>query len=213
MSKSKMDLNLDFSEMLRLQTSIKRLGDLPKKVVNKAAGKGATVAGRAIRAAAPVGKTGQLKKGFKRKKEKSKVASKAVYDYAMDSAKNDIFQKPIKNPGVLGGKHKGWGYYPNSVEYGFLARARGGGPASHRFGRRLRKTDLKAASESSNSFRVTGFTRHYIKAVETVEGWQSQHVPGQHFVRQAAEKSAPQVEKTIINTAMTELEKEWKKKK
>ena len=35
-------------------------------------------------------------------------------------------QKPIKNPGALGGKNKK-AYYPASQEYGFLARAPGGG--------------------------------------------------------------------------------------
>ncbi len=205
--------NVDVSDFKRLEQSINRIGQLPKKTVVKAAGKGATIVGKAIRANAPKGETGQLKKGFKRKKERSKIASKAVYDYAMDSAKNDIFQKPIKNPGVLGGKHKGgWGYYPNSVEYGFLARAKGGGIAYHSIGRSLGSTDIKAAVESSNTFRVTGFTRHRIKAVETVKGWQSQHIEGQHFVRRAAEQAEPQVEKTIIDTMVTELEKEWAQK-
>ena len=159
-------LDVDFRDSVKLQAAIKRLGELPRKVVNKAAGKGATVAGRASRAAAPKGKTGQLKKGFKRKPEKSRTAGKKVYDYMMDPAKNDIFQKPIKNPGELGGKND-HAYYPASVEYGFLARAPGGGV---------------------------------------------QYVPGQHFIRQAAASAEPALKKAIIDTMVTELEKEWAKK-
>lgn len=161
-----MDITFDFKEMVRLQTALARVGDLPRKVVNKAAGKGATVAGRAIRAAAPKGKTRQLSKGFKRKPEKSKTPGKKVFSYAMDPAKNDIFQRPIKDPGVAGGKRP-HAYYPNSVEYGFLTRSTGGG--------------LK-------------------------------YVPGQHFVQKAAEAARPQIESTVIKTAIAELEKEWQKK-
>lgn len=96
------------------------------KAARKAAQKGSNVVGKAIRSAAPVGETGQLKRGFKKKREKSAKKGKFVYDYAMDSAKNDIFQKPIKNPGVLGGKNQ-TAYYPASIEYGFLVKAPGGG--------------------------------------------------------------------------------------
>lgn len=207
-----MDMSFDFKEMVQFQKTLDRVGEMPRKVVNKAAGKGATVAGRAIRAAAPRGKTGQLKKGFKRKKERTKVASKAVYDYAMDSAKNDLFQKPIKRPGIYGGKHKYWGYYPNSVEYGFLTRAKGGGLTYHSFGRRLRSSDMAAAAESSNQFEFVGSTRHYTKAVETVHGFESRRVKGQHFTKKAAEKAEPKVKDTIIKTLTAELEKEWQKK-
>ncbi len=167
MAKTGMEFKLDFTEMWRLQAALNRLGNLPQKVVNRAAGKGATVAGRAIRAAAPVGKTGQLRRGFVRKPERSKTKGKKVYDYSMDPAKNDIFQKPIKNPGALGGKKYDHAYYPSSVEYGFLARAKGGGVY---------------------------------------------HVPGQHFVRKAAESSSAAVQRVIIDTMMTEIEKEWRKK-
>ena len=161
-----MNIRFDFSDMAKLQKMLRRVGELPRKVVNKAAGKGATVAGRAVRSAAPRGRTKQLNKGFKRKPEKSKELGKKVFDYAMDSAKNDIFQKPIKNPGVSGGKGP-HAYYPNSVEYGFLTRSTSGG---------LR------------------------------------YVPGQHFVQKAANAARPQVESTVIKTAISELEKEWQKK-
>lgn len=161
-----MDMSFSFKEMEQFQKTLDRVGKLPQKVVSRAAGKGATVAGRAIRAAAPKGKTRQLSKGFKRKPEKSKTPGKKAFNYAMDPAKNDIFQKPIKNPGIAGGK-RSHAYYPNSVEYGFLTRSTGNG---------LR------------------------------------YVQGQHFVRKAAEAARPQVESTVIKTAIAELKKEWQKK-
>lgn len=166
------NVKFDFREMVKFQLALKRVGELPQKVVNKAAGKGATVAGRAVRAAAPKGKTKQLSKGFKRKPERSRTKGKKVYNYAMDPGKNEIFQKPIPanpaHPGKRNPKSKDdHAYYPSSVEYGFLTRSTGGGLS---------------------------------------------YVPGQHFVRNAAEKARPQVEKTVINTMITELEKEWQKK-
>lgn len=161
-----MNIKFDFSEMAQLQKMLDRVGDVPRKVVNKAAGKGATVVGRAIRKRTPKGRTKQLSKGFVRKPEKSKTLGKKVFDYSMDPAKKDIFQKPIKNPGVAGGKRP-HAYYPNSIEYGFLTRGIG----------------------------------DYLG-----------YVPGDHFVQRAAEISQPQVESTIIKTAIAELEKEWQKK-
>ena len=120
-------VTFDFRDLKRFEKTCKTLGEKTAlKAAKKAAQKGSNIAGKAIRAAAPVGETGQLKKGFKKKAEKSKFKGKFVYDYAMDSAKNDIFRKQIKNPGILGGKST-TAYYPASIEYGFLAKAPGAG--------------------------------------------------------------------------------------
>lgn len=120
-------ITFDAKDIKRFEKTCKTLGEKTAlKAAKKAAQKGSNVVGKAIRSNAPVGETGQLKKGFKKKLEKSKYQGKYVYDYAMDSAKNSIFQKPIKNPGILGGKSKS-GYYPASIEYGFLAKAPGSG--------------------------------------------------------------------------------------
>lgn len=100
--------------------------DVPKKCVSRAAGKGATVVRRAIRGTVPVGETGNLKRGIYRKGERSRLAGKKVYQLAFNPAMNDVFQKPIKNPGEAGGKSK-HAYYPASMEYGFLTRSKGGG--------------------------------------------------------------------------------------
>ena len=119
-------MEFDLYDTARFCGALKRTEKLPQRIVNKAASKGAVIAGQAVKVAAPRGKTRQLSKGFKRKAEKSRKKGKKVYHYAMDSAKNDIFQKPIKNPGVAGGKKK-YAYYPSSIEYGFLTRSKGGG--------------------------------------------------------------------------------------
>lgn len=120
-------ISFDARDIRRFEQTCSRLGEKTAlQAARKAAQKASNIVGKAIRSNAPVGETGQLKKGFKKKKENSRRRGKFVYDYAMDSAKNAIFQKPIKNPGILGGKSK-QGYYPASIEYGFLAKAPGAG--------------------------------------------------------------------------------------
>lgn len=119
----------DFRDIMRFQVTCNVLGE--KTALNaakKAARIGSNLIGKEIRKAAPKGNTRQLKKGFKKKPERSRFRGKFVFDYAMDPAKNEIFQKPIQHPGILGGKNKK-AYYPSSIEYGFLARAPGAGYA------------------------------------------------------------------------------------
>lgn len=104
---------------------LKRTEDIPQKCVTKAAGKGATVMKKAVKGEVPVD-TGALKKGIVRKAERSRTKGKKVYDVTFDAGMNDVFQRPIKNPGEAGGQSKK-GYYPASMEYGFLTRSKGGG--------------------------------------------------------------------------------------
>lgn len=98
---------------------------IPQKCVTKAAGKGMNVVRRAVRGEVPVN-TGALKRGIIRKGERSRQKGKKVYDLMFDPGMNDVFQKPIKDPGAFGGKSK-HAYYPASMEYGFLTRSLGGG--------------------------------------------------------------------------------------
>ena len=150
----KQTISFDTKDLKRFEKTCRELGDKTAlKAARKAAQKGSNVVGKAIRSNAPVGATGQLKRGFRKKKEKSALKGKFVYDYAMDSAKNEIFQKPIKNPGVLGGKNR-TAYYPASVEYGFLTKAPGGGytytPGEKRPSRKVEgQYFVKKASETS----------------------------------------------------------------
>ena len=130
-------VTFDYSDVRKFEKSLTRLGEKTTlKAVNKAAQKGSNIVGKAIRAAAPKGETGELRHGFKKKKEHSSVRGKAVYQYAMDPAKNEIFQKPVINVGKYGGK-KSPAYYPSSVEYGFLTSAGGSGGYAYQKGQPL----------------------------------------------------------------------------
>lgn len=121
------DFMIDWKDEYKFERVLSRVAKMPQKVAVKAAGKGATVVRKAVRSSAPVGDTGQLKRGIVRVGERGKPGKK-VYDIMFDPKKNDIFQKPIKNPGEFGGKNKK-AYYPASMEYGFLTRSKGGGYA------------------------------------------------------------------------------------
>lgn len=119
-------MDIDFSQMYKLTKTLAKVEKVPQKAVTRAAGKGRTVVRRAIRSTAPMGETGNLKKGIVSRGEQSKVKGKKVYGLMFDPSMNDVFQKPIKNPGEAGGKNAK-GYYPASMEYGFLTRSKGGG--------------------------------------------------------------------------------------
>lgn len=113
-------INFKVEGMRELEGSLKKLGNVPQKHVTSAARKGMNIALKDSRANAPYD-TGQLKKGIVMNGEKSRVKAKKVYRIKFDEKMNDVFQKPIKNPGEAGGKNK-TGYYPFSQEYGFFAR-------------------------------------------------------------------------------------------
>lgn len=115
-----MAVDMDLSDFLKLERAVKKLGGLPQKCVTKASRKGGNLVLKAVRQKAPID-TGDLKKGLKLKGEKSRVKGKKVYDIVFDAGMNDVFQKPIKNPGEAGGKNK-TAYYPASMEYGYFAR-------------------------------------------------------------------------------------------
>lgn len=115
-----MGIDLDMSDLTRLGKTIEKLGKLPQKCVTKAARKGGNVVMKAVKQSAPE-ETGDLKKGIKLKAEKSHTSGKKVYEVTFDAGMNDVFQKPIKNPGEAGGKNK-TAYYPASMEYGYFSR-------------------------------------------------------------------------------------------
>jgi len=120
-------VKFDYSEIKEFEKAVKTFGE--KTALNaakKAAQKASNIVGKSIRSAAPVGETGQLKRGFKKRKDNSKNKGVYVYHYSMSASMNEVFQKPIKEPGKYGGKSKS-GYYPASVEYGFLTSKKGGG--------------------------------------------------------------------------------------
>ena len=109
--------------MDELEKSLKRLGKVPQKHVTSASRKGMNIVLKQAKGNAPVGDTGNLKKGIKMVGERSRQKGKKVYRIVFDRNMNHIFQKPVKNPGESG--HKGArkvAYYPFSQEYGFFAR-------------------------------------------------------------------------------------------
>lgn len=120
-----LQIAINFSDMAKLNATLKRVEKVPQRAVTKAAGKGATVVRKAVRGEVPVD-TGALKRGIIRKAERSRTRGKKVYDVMFDPGMNDVFQKPIQDPGAAGGKRK-HGYYPASMEYGFLTRSLGNG--------------------------------------------------------------------------------------
>lgn len=118
-------LTFYLKDLPKLYVALNRVEKVPQRAVTKAAGKGTTVVRRSLRSSIPVD-TGAMKRGIVRKGERSRTKGKKVYDLMFDPGMNDVFQKPIKNPGAAGGKNKK-GYYPASQEYGFLTRSKGGG--------------------------------------------------------------------------------------
>jgi len=106
--------------MKELEKALKKLGDVPQKHVTSSARKGMNIVLKSARVNAPVD-TGMLKKGMKLKGERSRYKGKKVYQVIFDPKMNDVFQKPIKDPGSKGGKGNKMGYYPISQEYGYFA--------------------------------------------------------------------------------------------
>lgn len=151
------DTKLTFylQDLPRFYAALSRVEKVPQRAVTKAAGKGATIVRKAVRGAVPED-TGQLKRGIIRKGERSRTKGKKVYDLMFDPAKNDIFQKPIKQPGVAGGKSP-HGYYPASMEYGFLTRSKGGG-LSYVPGYHFMRDAAKSAAPLAKQATIKTFT-------------------------------------------------------
>lgn len=112
--------------------ALNKINKSPQKAVNKATSKANLIVKRAVKGKVPVGPPphgGTLKKNIVAKAEKNRgVKGKKVREVTFKggSEANSLLQKPIQNPGALGGKNPK-AYYPASQEYGFLARAPGGG--------------------------------------------------------------------------------------
>ena len=97
--------------------TIKKVGELPQKCVNKAAKKGIQIAKKSAKNGRWVDQTGYLRKAIKEKAEKTKTKGKKVYDLWPDPSYNDVFVKTTKK-----GKRA---YYPASIEYGFKTKSDG----------------------------------------------------------------------------------------
>lgn len=120
-------IDFDHKDLVKMYKTLDKVGASPQKALNKGTSKAATIVKRNVKSIAPY-KTGILKGNIVTKTERSRFKGKKVRETTFrggDEA-NAQLQKPIKNPGELGGKSNK-AYYPASQEYGFLAKAPGGG--------------------------------------------------------------------------------------
>jgi hypothetical protein len=187
-------ITYDMEDLRRLEGTFKAMGGVPKKAATKAASKGMTVVRRAVKKRIPKGETGNLKRGLTRKKEKKKADGLAVYDLKYNPAMNDVFQKPIKRPGLYGGKRSSHGYYPNSVEYGFLTRVKGGGIEYRSFSRLTDERDRRGKRKRRD---------------EVVAGYRSRRVPGQEPMKEGAQDAYQAAQDKVADTLIKEVDKAW----
>lgn len=112
-------LNIRVEGLEELQAQFNRLGKMPKKYLNKAGREGIDPIVRQVKASAPKGKTGNLKKSIKKMMETPNKRNKGVYRLRYDPKFNNAFQKPTT--GIYGGKLP-HAYIPASVEYGYKGK-------------------------------------------------------------------------------------------
>lgn len=160
----------DIGDLAELESALRALEDVPQRCVTSAAGKGANLVKRHIKAGNVPVRTGALKQGIVRtKKEKSRFRGKAVYrvDFKGGEEANSIFQKPVKNPGAAGSTStpkRGYAYYPFSMEFGFIAR-----DGTYRPGFHFMRDGAEEMREEVNAVMVKKFTERLEKE------WTKQH--------------------------------------
>lgn len=180
------EIEFDISGIEKMITALNHLDKSPQKAVTKAAREAIKPVLREIKhGTVPVGKTGNLRKAITRKAERTRTRGKKVYEVTLNKRYNDLLQKPIKKPGILGGKSD-HGYYPASIEYGYLSRAPGGG---YQYRKRLRGSN-QYAEKSTMAFRLP-----------------SKKVEGQHYMREGAENARAQAQEIMIKTLEDMLKK------
>ena len=121
-------VTIDTRDVEKMVKMLNKLGKSPQKAINKGTSKAAALLKRQTKNEAPV-RTGTLRKNIVVKAEsnrgkKGKKVREITFKGGAEA--NAELQKPIENVGALGGKNPK-AYYPASMEYGFLARAPGGG--------------------------------------------------------------------------------------
>lgn len=112
-------IHADLSDLLDLQDAIERLETVPKRCVKQAVGAGARVMRKHIKARAPKGKTGNLRRAIRVVHEKHKGrAPKAGSQITFDRKYNDRLAKISKT-----GKRS---YYPISQDAGWRITRKSG---------------------------------------------------------------------------------------
>lgn len=123
MPRSRRPLTFEVLNLDEITDFFIEMGKVEKRTVKPAARAGAVVLRKAAQSTAQL----PVKYGFLRMsinyfyEGKSRKPGKAGYDVAFDRKYNFIFQKKIERPGLYGGKAP-TGYYPASMEYGFLTK-------------------------------------------------------------------------------------------
>ena len=115
-----------------------------------------------MKGAAPE-KTGTLKRNIVTKTERSRTKGKKVRETTFRGGEesNALLQRPIKNPGVLGGSSQK-AYYPASQEYGFLAKAPDGG-VQYIPGKHYMRRGAETASEPAKKAMIETMTKELDK--------------------------------------------------
>lgn len=139
-------LNIKVEGLEELQAQFNKLGKMPKKYLTKAGRDGIADSERMVKAMAPKGKTGNLKKSIKKKMETPNKRNKAVYRLRYDPKYTDVFRK--KTTGAYGSKWP-YAYYPASVEYGYL------GPNGHVKVKTMHWADKALQSTEQGSMQKT----------------------------------------------------------
>jgi hypothetical protein len=99
-----------------LEAQFARISNFPRKEMTKAAKSGMAGPLKDARTAAPVGKTGMLKRSIRSQRETPNKRNKAVYRLVFSSKFSDYLVK--ESSGAYGGTPPR-AYYPASQEYGF----------------------------------------------------------------------------------------------
>ena len=159
-------ITFEYKDLFRTYQMLDRAGKSPQKALNKGTSKAAQIVKRSVKGVAPV-RTGTLKRNIVTKTERSSKRGKKVRETTMrgGAEANAIFQKQIYNPGALGGGSP-YAYYPSSMEYGYLARAKGGG-VQYIEGRHFMRGGAESASEPAKKAMIETRTKELDKI------WQS----------------------------------------
>ena len=162
-------IDFDHRDLVKMYKTLDKMSASPQKALNKATSKAAAVVKKSVKGAVPV-KTGTLKRNIVTKTERSRLKGKKVRETTFrggDEA-NALLQKPIQNPGLLGGSSPK-AYYPASQEYGFLARAPGGG-VQYVAGLHFMRAGAESASEPAKATMIETMTKELDKIWQDTTG-------------------------------------------
>ena len=190
-------LEFDPKDLVRTYKMLDKAGAAPQKALNRGTSKAAAIVKRSVKKGTPY-KSGALRSGIVTKTERSSKKGKKFRQITIKGGadSNAIYQKPIKHPGVLGGKSD-HAYYPNSQEFGFLARDKGGNTIYVKF--------LTSQKRTRKGYR----DEHRMYYEDTGMKVPSKKVEGKHYMRGGAESVSESAKAAMIETMTKELDKIW----